>query len=104
MTVQSAVRFVSTWFMFCALALVAPVSALAQNAATLAEIDRVMEHYRLDAHIPGLVVVAPSTPADNYGLLKAAIRCDDPVVYMEHKDLWPVTGEVADPPVTTRVA
>ncbi|MGE0718077.1 MAG: alpha-ketoacid dehydrogenase subunit beta [Alphaproteobacteria bacterium] len=46
------------------------------------------------AHIPGLVVVAPSTPADNYGLLKASIRCDDPVVYMEHKDLWPATGEV----------
>ncbi|HZS84624.1 MAG TPA: alpha-ketoacid dehydrogenase subunit beta [Stellaceae bacterium] len=46
------------------------------------------------AHIPGLVVVTPSTPADNYGLLKAAIRCDDPVVYMEHKDLWPLEGEV----------
>jgi acetoin:2,6-dichlorophenolindophenol oxidoreductase subunit beta len=45
-------------------------------------------------HIPGLVVVAPATPADNFGLLKAAIRCDDPVVYMEHKDLWGVTGEV----------
>ncbi|MCC7272047.1 MAG: alpha-ketoacid dehydrogenase subunit beta, partial [Alphaproteobacteria bacterium] len=47
------------------------------------------------AHIPGLVVVAPATPADNYSLLKSAIRCDDPVVYMEHKDLWPATGEVA---------
>ena len=46
------------------------------------------------AHIPGLVVVMPSTPADNYGLLKAAIECDDPVVYMEHKDLWPLEGEV----------
>jgi len=46
------------------------------------------------AHIPGLVVVSPATPADNFGLLKAAIRCDDPVVYMEHKDLWGVTGEV----------
>ncbi|BBK40379.1 pyruvate dehydrogenase subunit beta [Allostella vacuolata] len=46
------------------------------------------------AHIPGLVVVAPATPADNYGLLRSAIRCDDPVVYMEHKDLWPLTGEV----------
>jgi acetoin:2,6-dichlorophenolindophenol oxidoreductase subunit beta len=52
------------------------------------------------AHIPGLVVVAPATPADNFGLLKAAIRCGDPVVYMEHKDLWGLTGEVdecADP-------
>jgi pyruvate/2-oxoglutarate/acetoin dehydrogenase E1 component len=46
------------------------------------------------AHIPGLVVVAPATPADNYGLLKASIRCDDPVVYMEHKDLWPIEGDV----------
>jgi pyruvate/2-oxoglutarate/acetoin dehydrogenase E1 component len=46
------------------------------------------------AHIPGLVVVAPGTPADNHALLKAAIRCDDPVVYMEHKDLWATTGAV----------
>jgi len=46
------------------------------------------------AHIPGLVVVCPFTPADNYGLLRAAIRCDDLVVYMEHKDLWAMTGEV----------
>ena len=47
-------------------------------------------------HVPGLVVVAPATPADNKGLLKAAIRCDDPVVYMEHKNLWPLEGEVPD--------
>ncbi len=46
------------------------------------------------AHIPGLVVVAPGNPADNHALLKAAIRCDDPVVYMEHKDLWAMTGAV----------
>lgn len=43
---------------------------------------------------PGLVVVAPSTPADNHGLLKAAIRVNDPVVFMEHKELWLETGEV----------
>ena len=45
-------------------------------------------------HIPGLVVVAPSTPADNKGLLKAAIRCNDPVVYLEHKNLWPLEGDI----------
>ena len=46
------------------------------------------------AHIPGLVVVCPATPADNFGLLKSAIRADDPVVYMEHKGLWTLEGEV----------
>lgn len=48
------------------------------------------------AHIPGLVVVTPSTPADNRALLRAAIACDDPVVYMEHKDLWALEDEVPD--------
>ena len=46
------------------------------------------------AHIPGLVVVTPSTPADNRALLRAAIASDDPVVYMEHKDLWALEDEV----------
>lgn len=50
------------------------------------------------AHIPGLVVVCPATPADNKGLLKSAIRCDDPVVYMEHKDLWALEDEVPEDP------
>jgi len=45
-------------------------------------------------HVPGLVVLAPGTPADNYGLLRAAIRTDDPVVHFEHKRLWPIEGEV----------
>ncbi len=46
------------------------------------------------AHIPGLVVVAPGTPADNHGLLLSALASGDPVVYMEHKELWPTTGSV----------
>jgi acetoin:2,6-dichlorophenolindophenol oxidoreductase subunit beta len=45
-------------------------------------------------HVPGLVVVAPATPADNHALLKAAIRSDDPVVYLEHKELWGTRGDV----------
>ncbi len=54
------------------------------------------------AHIPGLVVVAPATPADNHALLTAAIACGDPVIYMEHKMLWGTSGEV-DPSVTTEL-
>lgn len=54
----------------------------------------------LYTHIPGLVVMMPATPADNYTMLKAAILSDDPVVYLEHKNLWPLRGEVntAAPP------
>ena len=44
--------------------------------------------------MPGLVVVAPSTAADNYGLLRSSIASGDPVVYMEHKELWGTKGEV----------
>lgn len=46
-------------------------------------------------HIPGLVVITPSTPADNFSLLTSAITCDDPVVYMENKNLWSLTGTVS---------
>ncbi|MFN9772580.1 MAG: alpha-ketoacid dehydrogenase subunit beta [Burkholderiales bacterium] len=50
------------------------------------------------AHVPGLVVVAPSTPQDNFGLLRAAIDCGDPVAYFEHKELWGTEGEVHPTP------
>jgi len=46
------------------------------------------------AHLPGVVVVCPSTPQDNHDLLRAALDCGDPVVYMEHKELWPMSAEV----------
>ena len=46
------------------------------------------------AHMPGLCVVTPATPQDNYGLLRHALACGDPVIYMEHKELWGREGNV----------
>jgi len=48
------------------------------------------------AHIPGLKVVSPSTPADAKGLIKAAIRDNGPVVVLENELLYGVTGEVPE--------
>src|SRR5215471_20336208 len=53
-----------------------------------------MEHFY--AHVPGLKVVAPAYPADAKGLLKAAVRDDNPVLVMESETLYGVKGEVPD--------
>jgi pyruvate dehydrogenase E1 component beta subunit len=48
------------------------------------------------ARVPGLIVVAPSTPAQAKGLLKTSIRCDDPVIFLESEKMLAEKGEVPD--------
>jgi pyruvate dehydrogenase E1 component beta subunit len=55
------------------------------------------------AHFPGLKVVAPGTPEDAKGLLKAAIRSDDPILFIEHATLYQNRGEVPDGDYTTPI-
>lgn len=47
-------------------------------------------------HIPGLLVACPSTPADSKALLKAAVRDDNPVIFIEHEGLYGLRGEVPE--------
>jgi len=55
------------------------------------------------AHFPGLKVVAPGTPADAKGLLKSAIRSDDPVLFIENATVYQQRGEVPDGDYTTPI-
>ena len=55
------------------------------------------------AHLPGLVVVMPGTPYDAKGLLKSAIRSENPVMFIEHARLYGVKGEVPDEEYTVPI-
>jgi len=47
-------------------------------------------------HLPGVVVMCPATPQDNHDMLAQALAGEDPVIYMEHKELWGLIGTVDD--------
>ncbi len=53
-------------------------------------------YYPLYAHFPGLRVLVPSTPYDAKGLMKRALNCDDPVLFLEHRELLNTRGPVPD--------
>jgi len=55
------------------------------------------------AHFPGLKVVAPGTPEDAKGLLKSAIRSNDPILFIEHATLYQVRGDVPEGDYTTPI-
>jgi pyruvate dehydrogenase E1 component beta subunit len=61
-----------------------------------AQHSHAMEHFY--AHVPGIKVVAPATPADHKGMLKQAIRDDNPVVFLESETLYALKGDVPDDP------
>ena len=53
-------------------------------------------YYGMYAQVPGLRVVVPSTPYDAKGLLKRALHCDDPVLFLEHREILQVKGPVPE--------
>ena len=84
-------RYMSGGQIRCPLVLRGPSGAAAQVAA---QHSQALESWY--AHVPGLVVVMPSTAKDAKGLLKSAIRDDNPVIFMENEVLYNLKGEVPD--------
>ena len=84
-------RYMSGGQIRCPMVLRGPSGAAAQVAA---QHSQAFESWF--AHIPGLVVVMPSTPKDAKGLLKSAIRDDNPVIFMENEVLYNLKGEVPE--------
>jgi pyruvate dehydrogenase E1 component beta subunit len=84
-------RYMSGGQIRCPLVMRGPSGAAAQVAA---QHSQALESWY--AHVPGLVVVMPSTPKDAKGLLKSAIRDDNPVIFMENEVLYNLKGEVPE--------
>ena len=84
-------RYMSGGQVRCPMVLRGPSGAAAQVAA---QHSQAFESWF--AHVPGLVVVMPSSPRDAKGLLKSAIRDDNPVIFMENEVLYNQKGEVPD--------
>ncbi len=84
-------RYMSGGQIRCPMVMRGPSGAAAQVAA---QHSQALESFYV--HIPGLVVAMPSTPKDAKGLLKSAIRDDNPVIFMENEVLYNLKGEVPD--------
>ena len=84
-------RYMSGGQIRCPMVMRGPSGAAAQVAA---QHSQAFESWYV--HVPGLVVVMPSTPKDAKGLLKSAIRDDNPVVFMENEVLYNLKGEVPE--------
>jgi len=84
-------RYMSGGQIRCPMVMRGPSGAAAQVAA---QHSQAFESWFV--HIPGLVVVMPSTPMDAKGLLKSAIRDDNPVIFMENEVLYNLKGEVPE--------
>jgi pyruvate dehydrogenase E1 component beta subunit len=84
-------RYMSGGQVRCPMVMRGPSGAATQVSA---QHSQAFESYY--AHVPGLVVAMPSTPKDAKGLLKSAIRDDNPVIFMENEILYNFKGEVPD--------